>query len=110
MSHSCDPMDCSLPGSSVHGIFQTRILEWVAISFSRHLPDPEIEPVSSAFQVDSLLSEPQGKPIPATVVVLNFTKALVLSGHILEDEEPLSRKNVHALKNTAHGLGLGTSE
>ena len=31
----CDYMDCSLPGSSVHGIFQTRILEWVAISFSR---------------------------------------------------------------------------
>ena len=31
----CDPMDCSLLGSSVHGIFQVRILEWVAISFSR---------------------------------------------------------------------------
>ena len=31
----CDPMDCSLPGSSVHGIFQARILEWVSISFSR---------------------------------------------------------------------------
>ena len=31
----CDPMDCSLPGSSIHGIFQTRVLEWVAISFSR---------------------------------------------------------------------------
>ena len=31
----CDPMDCSLPGSSVHGIFQARILEWVAIAFSR---------------------------------------------------------------------------
>ena len=31
----CDPMDCSLPGSSIRGIFQTRILEWVAISFSR---------------------------------------------------------------------------
>ena len=31
----CDLMDCSLPGSSVHGIFQARILEWVAISFSR---------------------------------------------------------------------------
>ena len=30
----CDPMDCSLPGFSVHGIFQARILEWVAISFS----------------------------------------------------------------------------
>ena len=31
----CDPMDCSLPGSSVHGIFQARIVEWIAISFSR---------------------------------------------------------------------------
>ena len=30
----CDPMDCSLPGSSVHGILQARIMEWVAISFS----------------------------------------------------------------------------
>ena len=30
----CDPMDCSLPGFSVHGIFQARVLEWVAISFS----------------------------------------------------------------------------
>ena len=34
----CDPMDCSLPGSSVHGIFQVRVLEWVAISFSRGSP------------------------------------------------------------------------
>ena len=31
----CNPVDCSLPGSSVHGIIQARILEWVAISFSR---------------------------------------------------------------------------
>ena len=31
----CDPMDCSLPGFSVRGIFQARVLEWVAISFSR---------------------------------------------------------------------------
>ena len=31
----CDPMDCSLPGSSIHEIFQARVLEWVAISFSR---------------------------------------------------------------------------
>ena len=31
----CDPVDCSPPGSSVHGIFQARVLEWVAISFSR---------------------------------------------------------------------------
>ena len=31
----CDPVDCSLPGSSVHGILQARVLDWVAISFSR---------------------------------------------------------------------------
>ena len=35
MSDSCNPMDCSPPGSSVHGIFQARILEWVAVSSSR---------------------------------------------------------------------------
>ena len=33
----CEPMDCSLPGSYVHGIFQASVLEWVAISFSRFL-------------------------------------------------------------------------
>ena len=36
----CDPMDCSAPGSSVHGIFQGRILEWVAVSFSRASSSP----------------------------------------------------------------------
>ena len=34
-----NPMDCSLPGSSVHGIFQTRVLEWVAIAFSTSIHD-----------------------------------------------------------------------
>ena len=33
----CDPMDCSLPGSSVHGIFQVRVLEWGAVAFSGEL-------------------------------------------------------------------------
>ena len=42
----CDPVDSSPPGSSVHGIFQARILVWIAISSSRDLPDPRIEPVS----------------------------------------------------------------
>ena len=36
----CDPMDCSLPGSSVHGILQKGILEWVAIPFSRGSSQP----------------------------------------------------------------------
>ena len=33
----CDPTDCNLPGSPIHGIFQARVLEWVAISLSRRL-------------------------------------------------------------------------
>ena len=36
----CDPMDCSLPGSSVYGILQAKVLEWVAISFSRGSSQP----------------------------------------------------------------------
>ena len=36
----CDPMDCSLPGSSIYGIFQATVLEWGAIAFSRLLPCP----------------------------------------------------------------------
>ena len=36
----CNSMDCSLPGSSVHGILQARLLEWVAISFSRGSSQP----------------------------------------------------------------------
>ena len=58
-----DPVDCSPPGSSVHGILQGRILESVAISFSRGSSDPGIEPGSPASQADALPSEPPGKPI-----------------------------------------------
>ena len=42
----CDPMDYSPPGSTVHGISQARILEWVAIPPPRNLPDSGIEPVA----------------------------------------------------------------
>ena len=58
----CNPTDCSPPVSSVHGILQARILEWVAISFFRDLPDPGMKPGSPTLQADSLLSEPPGKP------------------------------------------------
>ena len=50
VSNSCDPMNCSPPGSSVHEISQARVLEWAGISFFRDLPDPEIEPESLHWQ------------------------------------------------------------
>ena len=62
VSDSCNPMDCSPPGSSVHGILQARILEWVAFPSPGDLPDPGIEPGSPALQSVSLASEPPGKP------------------------------------------------
>ena len=63
----CDPVDCSTPGSSVHGILQTRILEWVAISSSRRSFLP-IQGLNSCllcllhWQEVSLLLAPPGKP------------------------------------------------
>ena len=53
-------MDCSLPGSSVHGILQARVLEWVAMPPPGDLPNPEIESRSLTLQA-SLPSEPLGK-------------------------------------------------
>ena len=53
----CDPVDHSPPGSSVHGILQARILEWIAIPSPGDLPDPGIEPGSPALQADSLPAE-----------------------------------------------------
>ena len=48
MSHLWCPVDCSPPGSSVPGVSQARLPEWAAISSSRELPDPGIEPASLA--------------------------------------------------------------
>ena len=59
----CDPMDCDPPGSSVHGISQARILEWVAMPSSGGSFQPGIKPRSPILQADSLLSEPPGKPM-----------------------------------------------
>ena len=63
----CDPMNCIPPGSSVHGFHGfSRQEYWSGQPFSSpgHLLNPGVEPWSRALQVDSLLSEPLGKPPP----------------------------------------------
>ena len=68
-----DPMDCSLPASSVYGILQARILEWVTMPSSRDLPNPGIKPMSPAapaLQMDSLPLSHQGSP----TVLLNVLR------------------------------------
>ena len=60
----CDPMNYILPSSSVHGILQERIIEWVALPFFRVSSRPRDQPWSPALQADSLPSELQGSPLP----------------------------------------------
>ena len=57
-----DPLDCSQPSSSIHGIFQARIWSGSPFPSPEDLPDPGIEPSSPALQADALTSEPLGKP------------------------------------------------
>ena len=57
----CDPMDCSPPGSSIHGILQARVLEWVAISFSRESSRPRDRTKVSLIVGRRFPSEPPGK-------------------------------------------------
>ena len=89
----CNPMDCSPPGSSVHGISQGRIEEWAGKNrgvgshslLQGDRPSPGIKPMSPALQVDSLLSELPGRRWHVDQVkpyYLCFT-----STHLLEKEK-----------------------
>ena len=72
----CDPMDCSLPGSSVHGILQARILEWVAMPSSRGPSRPRNQtPIScSSYSAGRFFTaEPPGKPFKLYTSGLNTT-------------------------------------
>ena len=113
MSDSCDPMDCSPPGSSVHGILQTKILQWVAISSSKgFFPTRGSNPPLLHWQADSLLAEPPGKLLPgifgAPYLEQELSKALgsryhvgVTQSHlrqsrIPQDNELLRRPRAHS--------------
>ena len=79
VSASCDPVDYSPPGSSVHGILQARALEWFVMPSSRGSSDPGIEPVSPAspaLQVDSLLLSHQGSPFTTSVQFSSVAQSL----------------------------------
>ena len=82
----CNPMDCSLPSSSVHGVSQAKILEWLPFPSPGDLPDSGIKPASPALQTDSLpdyLTEgsPQLGLIPSPIVLLECAP-LALENHI----------------------------
>ena len=68
-----DPMDCSLPGSSVHGIFQARVLEWVAIAFSILL---------SKCCIDSFSCWTMSEPVVSQLHLLPFLKNSAYLEHL----------------------------
>ena len=70
----CNPMD-----HTVHGILQARILEWVAFPFSTGYSHPRDQTQSPALQVDSLLSEPRGKPKNTGVGSLSLLQRIFLT-------------------------------
>ena len=62
VSDTCNPIDCSLPGSSVHGILQARILDWVAIYFSRGSSWPRVQIHISCIDNRFFITKPPEKP------------------------------------------------
>ena len=63
----CNPINCSPPGSAVHGVSQASILEWVAISYTGDLPELGIEPGSPALAGSFFTTEPPRKPKPRSL-------------------------------------------
>ena len=75
----CNPMDCSPPGSSVHGIRQAKILERLAMPSSRGLPKPGIKPRSPTLQADSLPSETPRYSKNIGIGILSLLQGIFLS-------------------------------
>ena len=73
----CDPRDCSLPGSSVHGIFQARVLEWVAISFSRGSSQPRDWALASHIAGKCFIQKAQAFFFFFPIVSLSFSHCVV---------------------------------
>ena len=95
-------MDCSLPGSSLHGILQARVLEWVPSPGD--LPDPGIEPRSPAFQADALTSEPPGNGNKHPLMGEYIEKIWCTYIHTAEYYSTIKKEGNHAICNNMDGL------
>ena len=103
-----NPVDCSLPGSSVLGIFQTRILEWVAIPFSRGTSQPREQTHASCIEGRFFTIEPPGKQTAQT----NWDRTVGASLLLIQKEYILSPYlhqawlRTSVLKQSVHSLTL----
>ena len=90
-------MDCSPPGSSVPGIFQTRILEWVTISYSRGSSDPGMKHTSRAspaLTADSLQTKSPGKSNRHQLNQIRQIK-LFIKNHLVNTYSPSIRQTLN---------------
>ena len=72
----CGPIDCSLPGSCVHGVLQARILEWLLFASPGALPDPRVKSRSPVSQADSLALSHQQSGAFLMRALIPFVRAL----------------------------------
>ena len=121
----CNPTDCSLPGSSVHGILQARVLEWVAVTSFRDLPNSVIEPASLTSPVWAgrlffvfLPLAPSGSPFvftpPPNVVLTSLSAAFSLKTYLFQEPHfqmyqkthPLLFWQLHLLKLSLESINM----
>ena len=100
----CSPMDYT-----IRGILQARILEWVAVPFSRGLPNPGIEPRCPTLQADSLPAELPGKPMEYyTATERNEIRSLVdvwmNLGSVIQSEVSQKEKNKYCILTHICGI------
>ena len=103
----CDPMECSLPGSSVHRILQARLLEWVAMPSSRVSSQPRDWTCFSCllhWQAGSLRLVPPGKPSALILPQVKLNSQLSRGASFLVDTFTLQRKLKPPDRTPLHSL------
>ena len=84
----CKPMDCSAPGSSVHGISQAKMLECIAFPPPEDLPKPRVKPVASALAGGFFTTKPPGKPessLKASKISMAGSQGVGLEGKLAQN-------------------------
>ena len=114
LDNNTNSMDCSPPGSSVHGISQARILEWVAISFSKGSSQPRGQTCISCLAYRFFTTEPPGKPLNGLLVskteFLCFLKVWAPRFRRLEQEDShrLRTRKPEPTSPVCHSQGVWT--